>query len=945
MLRLGLLSVGLAALLPVVAPADTFNIPDGDVAGLIAAINAANGSTSWFGGSIATGVATTINLAPGGIYTLTQYPLLDTWNGPSGLPIITSTSPITINGNGAVIQRSSAAGTPDFRIIFCLSCDLTLDGVTIKGGKGGDGAGLLMKDFSNDLMSKVLIRNSTITENDTQYSQPVSYGGYTGGGGGINNTLGTLTVLNSTISRNRSFSGYGGGGIMNFVGGRTTIVNSTIFENREDSSGRGDAIASVFSPPGSVIVKNSVLASPTQGAGDDCYSGAPASLGHNIASDASCGLTGNGDLNSTNPLLGPLANNGGRTPTHAPLLGSPAIDAVPIAACTDSTGQFVATDQRGVPRPQGAACDVGSVELNPPFNIANGDVAGLIAAINAANTNPGADTINLAPGGTYTLTQVGGPDSWNGPSGLPVINSPIIINGNGAIIQRSSAAGTPDFRIIFWTSGDLTLDGVTIKGGKGGDGAGLLIKGSTNPYVGKVSIRNSTITENDTQYSGAVSYGGYLGGAGGGIQNMGSLTLTNSTISRNRSFSGYGGGGISNFVGGRTTIANSTLFENRNDSWGRGDAIADGFSPPGSIILKNSVLASPTQGAGDDCYVYPGYPGVVVSLGHNITSDASCGLTGSGDMNSTNPLLGPLANNGGRTPTHAPLLGSPAIDAVPTADCTDAFGAPIVSDQRGVARPQGAACDIGAVELTPGTTPTGTNVGSLPVDTVTGSSPVTLTFDNVTQPGTTSLTTAGTGAPPADGFKLGQPPVYYNLSTTAVFSGPVTVCVSYSGVSFGSVSNIRLFHYVSGAWVDVTTSVNISTRVVCGSVTSFSPFAIFESVYGAAVQSPISANGSSVFKANRGAVPVKFSLNRNGAPACALPPATIGVTRIAGTAAGVVNVDTFSTSSDNGTSFRIDTAACQYVYNLDPSSLGPGSYLVQITIARVVVGSATFGLQ
>ena len=89
----------------------------------------------------------------------------------------------------------------------------------------------------------------------------------------------------------------------------------------------------------------------------------------------------------------------------------------------------------------------------------------------------------------------------------------------------------------------------------------------------------------------------------------------------------------------------------------------------------------------------------MVSLGHNIASDATCGLTGSGDLNSTNPLLGPIANNGGPTPTHAPLLGSPAIDAVPIADCTDAYGTPIATDQRGVARPQGAACDIGSVEL------------------------------------------------------------------------------------------------------------------------------------------------------------------------------------------------------------------------------------------------------
>ena len=62
-------------------------------------------------------------------------------------------------------------------------------------------------------------------------------------------------------------------------------------------------------------------------------------------------------------------------------------------------------------------------------------------------------------------------------------------------------------------------------------------------------------------------------------------------------------------------------------------------------------------------------------------------------------MLGPLQNNGGTTETHALLLGSPAIDHIPVADCTDLDGVPITTDQRGVARPQGAGCDIGAYEL------------------------------------------------------------------------------------------------------------------------------------------------------------------------------------------------------------------------------------------------------
>lgn len=318
------------------------------------------------------------------------------------------------------------------------------------------------------------------------------------------------------------------------------------------------------------------------------------------------------------------------------------------------------------------------------FNIADGDVPGLIAAINSANANPGSHTINLAPGGAYTLTAVAEDDGYAGGAGLPYIRHTLTINGNGATIQRSSAAGTPDFRIIYVFLTDLTLNAVTIRGGRGGNvnrgGGGIGMIGSN------LNVADSTITDN-------VGFGAGGGGIGSFIS---TFKIENSTISYNTSFSGYGGGGIINFAAGATsTITSSTIFENQNDS-GRGDAIADAFSAPGTTVVKNSVLASPTRGLSDDCYAAPG---VVVSQGHNIAGDSTCSLTGPGDMNSTNPLLGPLANNGGNTSTHAVLNGSPAIDAIPLADCTNTAGIPITTDQRGVGRPQGARCDIGAYEF------------------------------------------------------------------------------------------------------------------------------------------------------------------------------------------------------------------------------------------------------
>ena len=149
------------------------------------------------------------------------------------------------------------------------------------------------------------------------------------------------------------------------------------------------------------------------------------------------------------------------------------------------------------------------------FNIPNGDVAGLIAALNTANGNGEADTINLASSGTYILTAVNNTSSYRGPNGLPAITSQITINGNGATIQRSSAAGTPDFRILLNLSGDVTLNAVTIAGGKAAAGAP-----------------------------------GYKGG-GGGIRNEGAVLIRNSTVKNNSgTTSGYNdGGGIFNYLG------------------------------------------------------------------------------------------------------------------------------------------------------------------------------------------------------------------------------------------------------------------------------------------------------------------------------------------------------------------------------------------------------------
>ena len=105
--------------------------------------------------------------------------------------------------------------------------------------------------------------------------------------------------------------------------------------------------------------------------------------------------------------------------------------------------------------------------------------------------------------------------------------------------------------------------------------------------------------------------------------------------------------------------------------------------------LTNSIIAN--QLVGGDCSGFP------TSNDYNLDSDGSCNLDQPNDKpNNPNANLGPLQNNGGPTEPHAQLVGSPANDG---ASCKDMDNNDVTQDQRGVSRPQGSACDIGAYEV------------------------------------------------------------------------------------------------------------------------------------------------------------------------------------------------------------------------------------------------------
>jgi Tol biopolymer transport system component len=138
----------------------------------------------------------------------------------------------------------------------------------------------------------------------------------------------------------------------------------------------------------------------------------------------------------------------------------------------------------------------------------------------------------------------------------------------------------------------------------------------------------------------------------------------------------------------------------------------------------------------------------------------------------------------------------------------------------------------------PGSTPSGSDVPVSPIDETTGAeSPIDLVFQTVTGSGTTTVTSGtvggGGGPPPPSNFRLGSPPTYYDIQTTASYSGSIRICLTYTGVSYGNESNLKLLHQEiqangSAQWVDRTASLDTQNDVICGTVSSLSPFLVAE---------------------------------------------------------------------------------------------------------------------
>jgi uncharacterized repeat protein (TIGR01451 family) len=146
-----------------------------------------------------------------------------------------------------------------------------------------------------------------------------------------------------------------------------------------------------------------------------------------------------------------------------------------------------------------------------------------------------------------------------------------------------------------------------------------------------------------------------------------------------------------------------------------------------------------------------------------------------------------------------------------------------VSANQGDPNPGNNCATAGTVVNSPtNNTPAGSNV---PVPLGSG---LTVTFGTVSSPGETTLNITPSGPPPPTSFRLGTLQVYYDLNTTATFSGPITVCLAYDEAQFRRENALRLFHYSGSTWTNVTTSLDTTGNLICGTTTSLSPFAVVE---------------------------------------------------------------------------------------------------------------------
>ena len=462
-----------------------------------------------------------------------------------------------------------------------------------------------------------------------------------------------------------------------------------------------------------------------------------------------------------------------------------------------------------------AGCKGGGIQKN------GGSMSSRPNPLTITNSTITGNTSNSAGGGIYNDGY-----SYGAVDVATVTNSTISNNTAGGgysgggiassfgtlIISKSTITGnTASFTGGgIYNYSTLTVDNSTISNNAASDGGGIHNDNTDNYTYGTLAITNSTISGNTAAAPNT--------GRGGGIKNGVTLTVTNSTISGNTaSF----GGGIDSSVYGAVAFTNSTIsgntalyggavftvgtygatnfaITNSTIAGNTGSSYVGGINSTYGVTLSNTIVANQTVGL--DCASLG-----VASTGHNLESGTACALTGSGDKQKTNPLLGPLANNGGSTQTMSLQSGSPAIDA---GSCVQA------TDQRGTARPQGAGCDIGAFEAV--ANQQGSSTTSTSTTTTTMTLAASTTTSSTTTASTTTTTLGGTTQDVIGGWNLLGNSSSGALNVASALGDGSRVTTVWKWIASGakwafyapSLVGQALTDYATGKGYDVLTTIN-----------------------------------------------------------------------------------------------------------------------------------------
>jgi CSLREA domain-containing protein len=273
----------------------------------------------------------------------------------------------------------------------------------------------------------------------------------------------------------------------------------------------------------------------------------------------------------------------------------------------------------------------------------------------------GADVIML-PAGTYAITRSDSGNEDSASTGdLDILESLTII-GDGADVTLIEGVSIND-RIFHVLVGEVTLFGLTMSGGNvPSDGGGIY-----NEAI--LTLTDVVVSGNQAQKNG------------GGLFNAGTLVMTGSTVVGN-------GAVLDNheFINsGTASLSNSTISGHGLSNSGTADLSF--VTVMGETAVTGGILKATNA-------LFTACSGTITSQGYNLIADSTgCTLSGdlTGNISDKDPLLGMLDDNRGPTPTHALMDGSPAIEAGSNAFCP-------ATDQRGVTRPRGVVCDIGAYE-------------------------------------------------------------------------------------------------------------------------------------------------------------------------------------------------------------------------------------------------------